>query len=126
LYGVSKVLGEALGSLYNDRHGLDVVCIRILTCTDRPRDLRTLSTWLSPDDAGRLFDAALTTPAPGFRIVWGVSANTRRWVSLDGARALGYEPRDDAEVFAAELVAQHGEPDLDAPEHRYLGGPFTQ
>lgn len=31
-YGVSKAAGEALGALYAKRYGLDVVCIRILTC----------------------------------------------------------------------------------------------
>ena len=57
-YGVSKVAGEALGSLYHYRYGLDSICIRILTCAERPPDVRSLSTWLSPDDAGRLFEAA--------------------------------------------------------------------
>ena len=103
---MSKVAGEALGSLYHSRHGLDVICLRILTCAERPPTVRSLSTWLSPDDAGRLFEACLTAPAPGFRVIFGVSANTRGgWVSLDEARALGYHPRDDAEAFAAEVIA---------------------
>jgi uronate dehydrogenase len=125
-YGVSKAAGEALGSLYHSRHGLDVICIRILTCAERPPNLRALSTWLSPDDAGRLFEACLATPAPGFRVIFGVSANTRGgWVSLDEARALGYEPRDDAEAFAAEIIAAHGEPSPDDPVLAHLGGDFT-
>jgi uronate dehydrogenase len=45
-------------------------------------------------------------------------------VSLDGARALGYEPRDDAEAYAAELLAQ-GQPGPADPLWRYLGGEFT-
>jgi hypothetical protein len=125
-YGVSKVAGEALGSLYHSRHGLDVICIRILTCDERPPTVRSLSTWLSPDDAGRLFEACLTAPAPGFRVIFGVSANTRGgWVSLDEARALGYQPRDDAEAFAAEVIAADGEPDPDDPVLAHLGGEFT-
>ena len=125
-YGVSKVAGEALGSLYHSRHGLDVICIRILTCDERPPTVRSLSTWLSPDDAGRLFEACLTAPAPGFRVIFGVSANTRGgWVSLDEARALGYRPRDDAEAFAAEVIAADGEPDPDDPVLAHLGGEFT-
>src|SRR6478736_3858880 len=48
-----------------------------------PRTTRMLSTWLSPDDAGRLFEACLTAERPGFRVIFGVSANTRGgWVSL--------------------------------------------
>src|SRR6516225_8051424 len=118
-YGVAKVAGEGLAAMYHHRYGIDAVCIRILTCFERPPSARALATWLSPDDAGRLFEACLTTPAPGFRVIFGVSANTRGgWVSLAGARALGYEPRDDAEVYAAEVIAEHGEPDPDSPVFR--------
>jgi nucleoside-diphosphate-sugar epimerase len=124
-YGVSKAAGEALAALYASRYGLEAVCVRILSCTGRPRNPRMLATWLSPDDAGRLFEACLTAPAPGFRVIYGVSANTRGdWVSLDGARALGYEPRDDAEAYAAEVLAGAG-PDPADPVFRYLGGEFT-
>src|SRR5712691_1777739 len=129
-YGVSKAAGEALGALYSRRHGLDVICVRIMACYDRPRNERILAAWLSPDDAGRLFEACLTAPSPGYRVIFGVSANTRGgWVSLDEARALGYEPRDDAEVFAAQVLAERGETGPqgtgDNPENRYLGGEFT-
>jgi len=124
-YGVSKAAGEALAALYALRYGMDAICVRILSCSERPVNARMLSTWLSPDDAGRLFEACLTAPSPGFRVIYGVSANTRGgWVSLDGARALGYHPRDDAESYAAGLLAA-GEPDLADPVFRYLGGEFT-
>ncbi len=125
-YGVSKAAGEALAALYSRRYGMDAICVRILSCFARPANVRMLSTWLSPDDAGRLFDACLTAPSPGFRVVFGVSANSRGgWVSLAEARALGYEPRDDAESYAAEVIAAHGELDPDDPAARYLGGEFT-
>jgi uronate dehydrogenase len=118
-YGVSKVAGEALGSLYHDRYGLDVVCLRIGTCRDEPADARGLATWLSPDDCGRLVEASLTCPSPGFRIVWGVSANTRRRWALAGAHEIGYRPQDDAEVFAAEVG------DRVADTDSYVGGEFA-
>jgi len=125
-YGVSKVSGEALAALYARRYGMDAICVRILSCFEQPRNARMLSTWLSPDDAGRLFEACLTAPSPGFRVLYGVSANTRGgWVSLDEARALGYEPRDDAEDFAAEVGPADPEPDPADPAFRYLGGEFT-
>jgi uronate dehydrogenase len=125
-YGVSKAAGEALAALYHHRYGMDTICIRILTCADRPPNVRALSTWLSPDDAGRLFEACLSAPEPGFRVLYGVSANTRGgWVSLDEARALGYRPRDDAEAYAAEVIAASGEPDPDDPVLSFLGGEFT-
>src|SRR5271165_7164814 len=59
-YGVSKAAGEALAALYARKHGLDAVCVRILSCFPRPLDRRMLSTWLSPDDAARLFEACLS------------------------------------------------------------------
>lgn len=125
-YGVSKVTGEALGALYHHRYGLDVICVRIMTCFPKPPDQRALATWLSPDDCARLFEACLNTEKPGYRIVYGVSANTRGgWVSLDAARELGYEPQDDAEVFAEQFVAEQGELAPDDPLFRYLGGNFT-
>jgi hypothetical protein len=55
----------------------------------------------------------LSAPSPGFRLVWGISRNTRRWWSLEEGEALGYFPKDDAEDFAAELIAKHGEPSFD-------------
>jgi uronate dehydrogenase len=124
-YGVAKVAGEALAALYHYRYGMDTICLRILSCSEKPRSARSLSTWLSPGDAGRLFGACLTVPEPGFRVAFGVSANTRGgWVSLAEARALGYEPRDDAEMHAAEVIAEFGEPDAADPVFAYLGGEF--
>jgi NAD(P)-dependent dehydrogenase (short-subunit alcohol dehydrogenase family) len=129
-YGVSKATVEALAAMYHYRYGLDAICVRILSCFPEPRNVRMLSTWLSPDDAGRLFEACLTADRPGFRVIFGVSANTRGgWVSLAEARALGYQPRDDAEAYAAQILAEHGEaarpdPDTD-PVLRYLGGEFA-
>jgi len=126
-YGVSKAATEALAAMYHYRHGMDAICVRILSCFPRPQNVRMLSTWLSPDDTGRLFEACLTAPAPGFRVIFGVSANTRGgWVSLAEAAALGYQPQDDAEVYAAQIIAEQGEPDpATDPVLQYLGGDFT-
>jgi nucleoside-diphosphate-sugar epimerase len=126
-YAVSKLALEALGSLFHHRYGLDVVVIRIGSCFEQPQTRRMLSTWLSPGDAARLVEAALAEREPGFRTVWGQSANTRGVFSLDSARALGYVPEDDAEDYATTLDAegpgaydsliggQFCAPDLDAP-----------
>jgi uronate dehydrogenase len=124
-YGVSKVAGEAMAALYHHRYGMDAICLRILTCELRPTTARSLSTWLSPDDAGRLFEACLTARRPGFRVVYGVSRNTRGgWVSLDAATEMGYQPRDDAERYAAEVIAVAGEVNPADPVLQHLGGDF--
>jgi NAD(P)-dependent dehydrogenase (short-subunit alcohol dehydrogenase family) len=105
-YGVSKVAGEALCALYHHRYAMDAVCVRIMSCRDQPINESSLATWLSPDDAGRLFEAALSTPSPGFRIVWGVSANTRAWFSMTEGSAIGYHPLDNAENYADDILSQ--------------------
>ncbi|HET9169323.1 MAG TPA: NAD(P)-dependent oxidoreductase [Actinospica sp.] len=124
-YGVSKVAGEALGALYAKRYGMDVISVRILSCFPEPQALRSLSTWLSPEDGGRLFEACLTVEKPGYRVVYGVSDNTRGgWVSLEGARALGYESHDDSEAYHDKLVDRFGPIDPADFAFKYLGGPF--
>jgi uronate dehydrogenase len=115
LYAATKAFGEALGRMYADKFGLEVVALRIGTFLERPRTARDLSTWLSHDDARRLVRAALTGPVEGFLAVYGVSANTRGWWDLP--RALGYVPADDAEDFAADVEPGDGIP--------FQGGPST-
>ncbi|MFI5564647.1 NAD-dependent epimerase/dehydratase family protein [Amycolatopsis japonica] len=122
-YGVSKAAIEALGSLYHSRFGMDVIVIRIGSCFESPLVLgpRGLTTWLSPDDGARLLEACLSYPSPGYRLIWGVSDNTRRIYSLAEAEELGYKSLDNAETYADQLA------DLPAPTGvaaEYVGGPF--
>jgi uronate dehydrogenase len=115
LYGATKAFSEALGRMYADKFGLEVVALRIGTFAERPQTMRDLSTWLSHDDARRLVRAALTGPVDGFVCVYGVSANTRGWWDLPPS--LGYVPLDDAEAYADDV-----EPDDGIP---FQGGPTT-
>ncbi|MGW5350463.1 NAD-dependent epimerase/dehydratase family protein [Streptomyces sp. NPDC004031] len=123
-YGLSKCFGEDLAQLYADRHGIETVSIRIGSCFPEPATVRALSVWMSPADGARLLHAALTADVTGHTVVYGSSANTRLWWDLAPARALGYEPQDDSEVFAAKLIAEQGELDPDDPAHAHLGGAF--
>ncbi|WP_207400749.1 NAD-dependent epimerase/dehydratase family protein [Actinomadura roseirufa] len=115
LYGVSKVAVEALGRLYADKFGLDVVCLRIGSLELRPADPRHLATWLSHRDCAGFVRAALTVPSPGFLAAYAVSANARRFWELDPR--LGYEPQDDA--------ASYGIPDTFVAENTPQGGAFA-
>jgi uronate dehydrogenase len=124
-YGFGKAACEALCSLYHDRHGLTVACLRIGSFRDRPTTRRHLSTWLSPSDTIGLVDACLRSPDLGFAIVYGISANTRAWWDLDPARSLGYQPRDDAEDWAAEIESTPPSHDDDL-DGRYVGGDFAR
>lgn len=122
LYGVSKAFGEVLARYYVDRYGMQVACLRIGVCGPKPMDAWALATWLSADDCARLVDAALRAPDLKYAIVWGVSANSRRWWSLDAGQAIGYQPRDDAEAFVQQLPAESDRP---MPSDDLVGGPFT-
>jgi uronate dehydrogenase len=100
LYGATKAFGELLGRLYHDKFGLEVVCVRIASFTERPENPRALSTWFSPADASRLFVSALTAADVGFVVVYGVSKTARPyWENDEAAAAIGYVPEDDAEAF---------------------------
>lgn len=119
-YGTSKAFGEALGCLYTDKFGVEVISVRIGSCFAVPKDARQLATWLSPADAVRLMHACLTGPVDEPAIVYGISANTRGYWDLTSARALGYEPQDNAEDYAADLPGGAGAVDTS----EFLGGAF--
>lgn len=104
-YGWSKATVEMLGRLFHERHGLTVVNLRIGTCAAQPDGRHSLTSWLSPDDVGRLVDASLDPSVTGFHTVWGVSANTRSWWSAEGGQRIGFRPQDDAELYATALEA---------------------
>ncbi|MGW3510066.1 NAD-dependent epimerase/dehydratase family protein [Streptomyces sp. NPDC000994] len=104
-YGVGKAALEALGSLYHSRFGIDVSCLRIGAFRPLPLAPEDLAVWLSPGDAARLVEACLRAEPAGYRVLWGISANTRRWWSLAEAEAIGYRPEDDAEHHAASLLS---------------------
>ena len=124
-YGVSKVFGEALGALYAEKYGAEVLCIRIGNVADRPLDVRRLSIWLSPRDLAQLVGIGLDHPEIKFEIVYGMSDNVRAWWDNANAYRLGYKPQDKGEDHAAAVFAEHsadtGDPVVDA----YQGGAFV-
>lgn len=113
LYGASKVAGEALCRLYSEKFGLAVACIRIGTFEATPPDERSLRTWLSPADCAAAFLAAMTAPNLEFAIFYGVSRNTRRFWDLAAGEALGFDPQDDAEAYAATIAPERDGPYAD-------------
>jgi uronate dehydrogenase len=122
-YGLSKVWGEALARMYWDKHGIESICVRIGSCLDRPTEPRHLSTWFGHRDLIHFLDRCIEAEDVGFMIVWGVSANTRSWWDNGGAERLGYQPTQNAEVYAAQVLG--GPNPLDALGQRYQGGSFV-
>ena len=122
-YGVSKVFGEMLASLYADKYGIEVLCIRIGNVNPLPIDKRRLSIWISPRDIAQLVSIGIEHPEIRFEIVYGVSANARSWYDNSNARRLGYRPEDDSEAYAPEVLAREKPGDRRA--ERYQGGVFV-
>jgi uronate dehydrogenase len=79
LYGVSKVFGESLASLYFDKFGPECLSIRIGSCFPQPKNPRMLSTWLAIEDLVALCACAFAVPRLGNCMVYGVSDNETVW-----------------------------------------------
>src|SRR5258708_21860636 len=120
-YGVSKVFGEALGSLYADKYGMEVFMMRIGNVGPRPIDKRRLSIWFSPRDLAQLVSIGIDHPGIKFEIVYGISRNKPAWYDNSNAYRLGYQPQDDSEVYAAEGLATE-QPATDPVAEAHQGG----
>jgi len=101
VYGCTKVFGEALGRYYSDKHGLQVICIRL--CWFQPYDSPALRNaaeihrkWCSPRDLTQLIVKSIRSDVK-FAIFFGISNNTGRRLDIANAQELvGYAPEDNA------------------------------
>ena len=123
-YGLSKCFAEDLARMYWDKRGLESVCLRILSCAG-VSNARALGTWLSYDDLIHLVTRAIDTPTVGFSVIYGVSDNDRTPVDNSKASYLGYRPRDNAEQFAATILAASPPADTNDAAQMCHGGPFA-
>jgi uronate dehydrogenase len=122
-YGLSKVFGEMLGSLYSEKYGMEVFLMRIGNVHPFPQNKRGLSVWMSPRDFAQLVCIGIDHPGIHLEVVYGVSGNQRSWYDNSNARRLGYRPQDDAETHAAEVIAREKPGDPEA--EKYQGGLFA-
>ncbi|WP_430397965.1 NAD-dependent epimerase/dehydratase family protein [Ferrovibrio sp.] len=124
-YGLSKLFGEGLGSLYAHKHGLGVLSIRIGNFGDKPIDERRLAIWLKPADLVQLIRIGLERPGLVYEVVYGMSDNKRAWWDNSHALSLGYRPEGQSEAFAAEaLEAQKALPADPIGDYFQGGSPF--
>lgn len=122
-YGLAKCFSEDLGRMYWDKVGLEAVCLRILSCA-QVNNTRALGSWLSYDDLIQLVTRAIDTPTTGFSIAYGVSNNDRTPVDNSAASFLGYRPKDNAEEFAEQILAEAPPADPKDRAQFLHGGPF--
>ena len=123
-YGVSKAFGEALGSLYADKHGLRVLCLRIGNVGDRPLDKRRLSIWVSPEDLAQLIRIGLEHADLRFEIFYGASWNERAWWDNHKAYDYGYRPTGRAEDYLEHARAEQAKLGPDPVGDFFQGGTF--
>jgi len=123
-YGVSKAFGEALGSLYADKHGLRVLCLRIGNVGDKPIDKRRLSIWIKPEDLAQLIRIGLEHPDLRFEIFYGASWNERGWWDNHRAYDYGYRPTGRAEDFLDAAMAAQAKLAPDPVGDFFQGGTF--
>ena len=121
-YGLSKAYGELMGRMYWFKHGVENVNVRIGSCFPEPAEARMLATWLSYDDLARLCIRATLATTTGSCIIWGASANSRTYWAHDSREALGWQPNDSADPYAAQVGGiTSGNPITE----RYQGGGYT-
>jgi len=123
-YGLAKCFAEDLGRMYWEKRGLESVHMRILSCA-QVTNARALGSWLSYDDLIQLVTRCIETPVTGFSVIYGVSNNDRAPVDNSNASFLGYRPKDNAEQFAEEILANEPPMDNQDPGHMCHGGPFA-
>ncbi len=123
-YGLAKCFAEDLGSLYWDKHRLESVHMRILSCA-QVTSPRALGSWLSYDDLIRLVTRCIDSPTVGFSVVYGVSANDRAPVDNSQVSFLGYRPKDNAEQFAADILSNAEPANPQDVGDMCHGGPFA-
>jgi len=123
-YGLAKCFAEDLGRMYWEKRGLESVHLRILSCA-QVNNARALGSWLSYDDLIQLVQRAIDTPVTGFTVIYGVSNNDRAPVDNSAAAFLGYRPKDNAEQFAEQVLAETTPQDPADPGHMCHGGPFA-
>lgn len=124
-YGVSKVFGEGMAQYYWDKYQLETVSIRIGSCFPKPRDRRMLTTWMSYPDFVHLTECCLNAPRVEHTIVYGVSDNDSQLWDNHMAAHLGYRPKDNAEIYRAEIEAATQPYDKDDLTIAVHGGGFA-
>ena len=123
-YGLSKVFGEGLASLYADKYGVNSLCVRIGNVAERPLDVRRLAIWISPRDMAQIAGIGIDNPDIRFEVVYGMSDNKRAWWDNSNAYRLGYQPQDRSEDYADEMLAACPAETGDPVADRHQGGTF--
>jgi len=102
-YAAAKVFLEAAGRAFAEKHGMEVLMVRLGWCPRTPEQVEEIratdwaqDVYLSPNDAGRFFACAVEAALPEkYAVVYAASKSRRATYDLETTRRLvGYEPSE--------------------------------
>jgi len=109
-YAVAKLFGEHVGRYFSDRHGMQVIVIRLgaVLATDQPGLVREFPGYLAQADAVQMIDRCLSAPSEiRYEIFDAISDNWPRWRDTSAAkRRLGWRPTGSSDRFDRKALAK--------------------
>lgn len=109
-YAVAKLFGEHVGRYFSDRHGMQVIVIRLggVLREDRPILIRQFPGYLAQADAVQMIDRCLSAPASmRYEIFDAISDNWPKWRDTsDAKRRLGWRPTGSSDRFDRKLLSK--------------------
>lgn len=124
-YALSKAFGEAACAAWSHRYGLASWVIRIGNADAQVSDARRLRLWTSARDLAQLVRIGLEHPNVKYEVVYGVSECPGALFTNARARALGYQPQDNAAEHLAPGFLTYDAMAADTSGRDYLGGAYA-
>ena len=121
---LSKCFSEDLARMYYEKNQIETACLRIASCAPVTTK-RGLASWLSYNDLILLVKAAIEAKFIGFSILYGVSNNTRKKIDNSESKHVGFNPKDNAEVYAKKILKKDLSEEMSDPGNKCHGGPFA-
>lgn len=124
-YAMSKVFGEAACAAFSHRYGLQTFVIRIGNADPQVADARRLRMWTSARDLAQLVRIGLEHADVRQQIVYGVSESPNPLFHNRVARALGYQPQDNAQDHLAPGYLPYESMDPVSSGRDHVGGAYA-
>lgn len=124
-YAMSKVFGEAACATFSQRGDLATYIVRIGNADPEVADARRLRMWVSGRDLAQLLLIGLEHPEVRHDIVYGVSQSPDPLFHNQRARALGYQPQDNAGDHLADTYMAYEAMAPEGSGRDYLGGAYA-
>lgn len=124
-YAMSKVFGEAACATFSLRSQLATFVVRIGNADAKASDARRLRMWTSARDLAQLIRIGLEHNDVRHEIVYGVSESPNPLFHNRRARALGYQPMDNAEDHIADNYLNYDAMPAEGSGRDYVGGAYA-